>query len=175
MQNEKIGNHDQSQTQAKSNTAAETAETYVPELDNPITEDEVREAINKLKCGKASGLDNVCGEFLKQASHLIVPFLTKLFNKLYDSSLFPSDWCKSVIIPLFKKGDDKLWDKLEKLKTSSKMINMIQSMYCCARSCIRWGAKFSEFFECSQGVKQGCLFSPLIFSLLVSEVADFVR
>ena len=41
--------------------------------------------------------------------------------------------------------------------------------------CVRWGAGLSEFFECSLGMKQGCLFSPLIFSLLISEVADFVR
>ena len=30
----------------------------------------------------------------------------KIFNKLYDTGYFPSDWCKSVIIPLFKKSDD---------------------------------------------------------------------
>ena len=38
---------------------------------------------------------------------LVVPFLTNLFNRLYDASHFPVDWCKSVIIPLLKKGDDK--------------------------------------------------------------------
>ena len=32
-----------------------------------------------------------------------MPFLTKLINKLYDTSYFPLDCCKSVIIPLFKK------------------------------------------------------------------------
>ena len=49
---------------------------------------------------------------------------------------------------------DKLYDKLEKLKISSTMINrpMTKLMYCCARSCVRWGAKLSEFFECFQGV-----------------------
>jgi hypothetical protein len=202
---------------------------------------------------------------LKYAGNLIVPFLTKLFNKLYDSRQFPSAWCKSVIIPLFKKGDennpdnyrgisllsivskvftsilntrlykwaekeekisreqagfrkkysttdhiftltslvnsklnsrrrgkvyaafidykkafdtvnrDKLWDTLEKLKTSSKLVSMLKSMYSSVQSCVRWGASLSDFFECLQGVKQGCLLSPLIFSLFVSEVADFVR
>ena len=29
-----------------------------------------------------------------------------------------------------------------------------------------------KFFECHLGVKQGCLLSPLIFSLLISEVAS---
>ena len=39
---------------------------------------------------------------------------------------------------------------------------------------VRWGANISDFFAGPQGVKQGCLLSPLIFSLLISEVADFV-
>ena len=33
-------------------------------------------------------------------------FLTQLFNKLYNASLFPAVWSKSVIVPIFKKGDD---------------------------------------------------------------------
>ena len=43
---------------------------------------------------------------MKFAEIFVVPFLTKLFSKLYDTSYFPLDWCKSVIIPLFKKGED---------------------------------------------------------------------
>ena len=246
-------------------TMNETETNFIPELDNPISEDEVRDAIKNLKVGKASGLDEICGEFLKYSENLIIPFLTKLFNKLYDTSVFPSEWCKSVIIPLFKKGNennpdnyrgisllsiiskvftavlnkrlytwaeneekiskeqagfrkgystidhiftlvsiirmklnsrrggkmyvafidyrkafdtvnrDKLWDTLHKLKTSSKMLNMVKAMYCSVQSCVRWGAKLSDFFACSLGVKQGCLLSPLIFSLLISKVADFVR
>ena len=55
--------HDRSQTQAK-------------ELDNPITEQEVHQAIKNLKTGKASGLDNICAEFFKYAGNFVVPFLT---------------------------------------------------------------------------------------------------
>ena len=62
---------------------------------------------------------------------------------------------------------------LKKLQTSSKMIMILKAMYNCVKSCVRWGANLSQFFECPQGVKQGCLFSPLIFSLLISEVAEF--
>ena len=98
---------DKEQTQTHANPENDTNETFVPELDNPITEHEVRQAIKKLKTGKACGLDDICGEFLKHADNLVVPFLTNLFNRLYDASHFPLDWCKSVIIPLLKKGDDK--------------------------------------------------------------------
>ena len=52
---------------------------------------------------------------------------------------------------------------------------MLKSMYSSVQACVRWGSSISEFFDCSLGVKQECLFSPLIFSLLITEVADFVR
>ena len=48
---------------------------------------------------------------------------------------------------------EKLWETLEKLKTSSKMINMIKAIYSSVQSCVRWAGKFSEFFPCSLGVK----------------------
>ena len=70
---------------------------------------------------------------------------------------------------------DKLWETLEKLKTLSKTINMIKAQYCSVQSCVRWGTKFSEFFPCSLVMKQWCLLSPFMFSLFISEVADFVR
>ena len=55
------------------------------------------------------------------------------------------------------------------------MVNILKAMYFSVQTCVRWGANISDFFACPQGVKQGCLLSPLIFSLLISEVADFVR
>ena len=42
---------------------------------------------------------------------------------------------------------DKLLEMLEKLKTSSKMINMMKAIYSSVQSCVMWGAKFSEFFR----------------------------
>ena len=48
-------------------------------------------------------------------------------------------------------------------------------MYSSVQACVRWGAGLSEFFACSLGVKQGCLLNPLIVSILISELADFIR
>ena len=47
-----------------------SADTHVPELDDLITMSEVREAIRKLKAGKASGICEICGEFLKERNIL---------------------------------------------------------------------------------------------------------
>ena len=81
-------------------------EMYINELDRPISKEEVRQSVRNLKLGKAPGLDNVCDEYLKNTEASITPFFTLLFNKIYDSSCFPSDWCKSIIIPLFKRGHE---------------------------------------------------------------------
>lgn len=242
-----------------------SADVSIPQLDKPIGEDEVREAIRNLKLGKAAGLDNVCGEFLKCAEDVVSPFLTKFYNRLFDLGYFPVSWCKSVVIPLFKKGDEnlpdnyrgisllsivgkvftavlnkrlylwaededkisaeqagfrkgystidhiftlvslirnklndkrggkvyaafidyrkafdsvdrnKLWQTLQEMKTSTKYLTLFKSMYNSVQACVRWDGELSEFFHCPSGVRQGCLLSPLIFSLFIAEVADCVR
>ena len=68
----------------------------------------------------------------------------------------------------------KLWSVLYKVKTSTKIFKMRKSMYSSVQACVRSGTEVSDFFECPTGVKQGCLLSPLIFLLLITEVADVV-
>ena len=55
-----VEKYDRSQTQAKDDVQCGNSERFIPELDNPIIEQEVRQAIKNLKAGKASGLDNIC-------------------------------------------------------------------------------------------------------------------
>ena len=84
---------------------SETETTYHELLDAPISSVEVKRAFKKLKSGKAAGIDNVPGGCLKEAQDVLLPFLIKLFNLLYDSHYFPKVWSKSVILPIHKKGD----------------------------------------------------------------------
>ena len=75
------------------------------ELNVPITDHEVRVALLSLKSRKASGHDNVTAEMLKASDNIAVTFFTKLFNKIFSEGRYPDQLTRSVIVPLFKKGD----------------------------------------------------------------------
>ena len=70
------------------------------ELNVPITDNEVRVALSSLKSRKASGHDNVTTEMLKASDKIAVTF-----NKIFSKGRCPEQWTRSVIVPLFKKGD----------------------------------------------------------------------
>ena len=72
-------------------------------MDN-ITEKEVRQAVKRLKNGKAAGIDQIQPELLEYSS-AIIPELTNLCNNILKNKTVPSDWRNGIIIPLPKKGD----------------------------------------------------------------------
>jgi len=45
--------------------------TVTNDLDNAITEVEIRKAIRKIKTGKSSGLDNITNEYIKSSCELL--------------------------------------------------------------------------------------------------------
>ena len=66
-----------------------------------------------MRNGKAAGIDGVSAELIKQAGSSAVSFLHELCNKAWSEEKFPAIWCKSVIVPLRKKGDLKLCENTE--------------------------------------------------------------
>ena len=246
--------------------AAEHSEPLLDEhddalLDVEITIIEVKAALRKLKGGKAAGPDQIINEFLKGAEPLVLPFLVKIFNKVFNTSVFPEEWTKSIIVPLHKKGnrDDPdnyrgisllscvskvftgvlnarlmkwaeinsvitdaqagfrrnhstidhifalyaciekqfsrnaklyvafvdfykafdtichstLWMVLSRTGVQGRMLNMLRGMYQSVKSCVRCsGGEFTDYFECLQGLKQGCLCSPILFSYFINQLAN---
>ena len=69
---------------------------------------------------------------------------------------------------------DRLWEVLRKTGVSSKFIKTLQAIYDNVRSRVRSGPDLSGAFECPIGLRQGCRLSPIIFSLLINEVADTI-
>ena len=233
----------------------------VDELDSDITELEVNKAINKLKQGKAMGVDEIPSEILLLSKEKILRYLTKLFNKMFQIGYFPVRWGVAIIVPLYKSGDksqpgnyrgisllsipskiftsvinnrlynwaennnkinteqagfrrnystidhiytlhcmvsnclygnkrskfyvafidfkkafdtvrrDKLWQILEKIGVSTRMIKVLKSMYTSVKAIVRQGYETTNVINCPLGVRQGCMLSPILFTLLIAEVA----
>ena len=74
------------------------------ELNNCISEIEVKHAITELKGGKAAGADLLINELYICGQDILIPKLKCLFDAVFKSSFFPDIWKKGVIVPLYKKG-----------------------------------------------------------------------
>ena len=82
----------------------------------PILESEVEAAIRSLKIGKSPGVDNIPAELLKSGSDILKKLLTDICNKIWETGIWPSEWTKSLIISLHKKGSKQ---KCENYRTIS--------------------------------------------------------
>ena len=72
------------------------------------TEDEVAQAIRRLKGGKAPGLCGITAEMIKASGRYGVQWLTKIIRAVWNSGEIPPDWRKGVILPFYKgKGSRK--------------------------------------------------------------------
>ena len=76
-------------------------------LDKPFDVSEVVFAMKHLKAGKTAGDDNIKSDFILCDENNLKHVLTLLFNKLYETGSFPSQWSTGVIVPIFKSGEKK--------------------------------------------------------------------
>lgn len=65
-----------------------------------------------------------------------------------------------------------LFYKLYSIGISSKIINTIRQFYTNTKSAVWNGEHTSEYFEVLHGVRQGCVLSPMLFSLYVNDMHD---
>ena len=71
-----------------------------------VREQEVLEAVNRLKSGKASGMDGVKAEYLKCGGVVCAEWIVRLLNVCMNSGVVPKDWKMGCIVSLYKgKGD----------------------------------------------------------------------
>ncbi|GBP63058.1 hypothetical protein EVAR_87430_1 [Eumeta japonica] len=68
-----------------------------------ITMDEIMKALKRMKVGKAAGYDRVSSEMLRGNGDIVASLLYQLFNKCWKSNRVPNNWCKVVIVLLYKE------------------------------------------------------------------------
>jgi hypothetical protein len=69
----------------------------------PITVNEVEEAIRAMKTGKATGPDDIAAELWKSRNWNPAVWLTQLFNRIAAEKKAPTDWSRSITVPIWKK------------------------------------------------------------------------
>jgi hypothetical protein len=75
-----------------------------------IQEYEVKDALKRMKGGKAMGPDGIPIEMWRSLGDVAIVCLTKLFNLIFRSNKMPDEWRRSILVPIFKnKGIIKLY------------------------------------------------------------------
>ena len=77
----------------------------------------------------------------------------------------------------FKKAFDlvdrsRLWEVLQKNNVKGRMYRAIKSMYEVVKARVRVRGGSTDAFLCPRGLKQGDICSPILFSLLINELAN---
>ena len=74
----------------------------------PISRGEVTDVVKQLHSGKAPGVDEIRPEMLKALGVEGLSWLTRLSNVAWKSETVPKEWQTGVVVPLFKKGDQRV-------------------------------------------------------------------
>uniref|UniRef100_A0A670HXR6 Reverse transcriptase domain-containing protein n=1 Tax=Podarcis muralis TaxID=64176 RepID=A0A670HXR6_PODMU len=77
-------------------------------LNKPITTDEVKEAIKKMKPGKAPGPDGLSQKYYKVLEEYVTPVLCDVFNNILQGGRIPDSWREAHITLIPKPEADKL-------------------------------------------------------------------
>ena len=77
----------------------------------------------------------------------------------------------------FKKAVDTiprdiLFQKLLRYGITGKFFNTLKTLYSNDNCCVKVGKNITDIFQANQGVKQGCILSPLLFNIFLSDMVD---
>ena len=67
---------------------------------------------------------------------------------------------------------EKLWQVLRNANIAGKLYRPVQSIYNFMLSCVHANSSYTSFFDCPIGLKQGCLLSPVLFSIFIHKLSD---
>jgi hypothetical protein len=116
-------------------------------LDCAFTVEEVRTTISNMKRNKSCDLLGNVADFFIDSNDFISPYLTKIFNYIFDRGIYPDSWCKGAIIPIFKKGDKKEPSNYRGIT----LVNIISKIFSlCLRNRINCWCEGENMFNPSQ-------------------------
>ena len=92
---------------------------------NCVSREEVKNALRRMKKGKAVGPDELPVEGWKCMGKMRIEFLIRLFNRLLMGERMPEEWRRSVLIPIYKnKGDAQCCGNYRRIKLMSQTMKV---------------------------------------------------
>ena len=70
---------------------------------------------------------------------------------------------------------EALWVKLHALGVQGRVFRVLRAWYSRVFAAVRVGSKCSSLFPLKWGVKQGCVLSPLLFSVFINDILDDMK
>ena len=100
---------------------------------------------------------------LKVAVETAVPLLTKLFNVLFDQGVYPEEWSKAVIVPIFKTGKENITDSYKGIS----LLSLISKCYTSVlnKRLVTWAEENGKLSVAQAGFRQGYSTTDHIFTL----------
>ena len=96
---------------------------------NCVSREEVKNAVRRMKKGKAVGPDELPVEVWKCMGEMGIKFLTRLFYRLLMGERMPEEWRRSVVIPIYKnKGDAQCCGNYREIKLMSHTMKIWKSI-----------------------------------------------
>ena len=87
--------------------------------------------------------------------------------------------CTLLLLDFCKAFDSvrhcELLKAVRKEGVFGKFSGAIGTMYSSLLSCVRMKNEYTDFFECPNGVRQGCLKNPTLFCMFINQLAEHVR
>ena len=69
----------------------------------------------------------------------------------------------------------KIWTHLQSMGLGGRLITLMEAAYKDVKCEVRVGGAMSEAFEVRAGLRQGCVLSPILFSLYIDEITTRLR
>ena len=70
---------------------------------------------------------------------------------------------------------DGLWYKLHELGMKGKLWRVLMALYRNVQSCVMIGDVRSDFFRPENGLRQGCILSPILFAIFINDLAHEIE
>lgn len=103
LEGETIGQEDEPRMSRE--TEEETIRRRGEQTEGQVEEEEIRDAIRKLKKRKAVGVDGIPMEAWKFGGDVVRKGLVELMRQIWKEGYIPKNWRMSIIVPLYKRGD----------------------------------------------------------------------